>query len=260
MSCSSLLFPYSAYPHKMCSQVLTEGHPLSSVTADSASAASYSQQDGFSEQGENVDRGKDQHEYSITTQSDNPHSNHGNQVPLVFSHLEPTRGETVSTSCGECVHVLCRVDLCQHQTCQNCGQKHILTEDSSCLASSSLPEPGSEAETLLDSLQSLSMSSSTGVASGNQDFDHPAERRAMVTAPEHSCGASNSVSSSSTHWVWPDRYSGGHSSRALCHSCRAEVMRVDYLDDVTVDDLAGYFDQLLYLPRPMSEMAELMYT
>ena len=207
-----------------------------------------------------MDSGKDQHEYSITTQSEHPHSNHGNQVPLVFSHLEPTRGETVSTSCGDCVQAVCGVDLCQHQTCQNCGQNHIATENGSCLASSSVPEPGPEAETLLDSLQSLSMSSSTGVASGNQHFDHPAERRAMVTVPEHSYGASNSVSGSPTHWVLPDRYSNGHASRALCHSCRAEVMRMDYLDDVTVDDLAGYFDQLLYLPRPMSEMAELMYT
>ena len=82
----------------------------------------------------------------------------------------------------------------------------------------------------------------------------------MVTALEHFCGISNSVSGSPTHWVWPDRYSYGHASGALCHSCRAEVMRVDYLDDVTVDDLTGYFDQLLYLPRPTSEMAELMYT
>ena len=31
-------------------------------------------------------------------------------------------------------------------------------------------------------------------------------------------------------------------------------------DDTTVDELAGYFDLMLYLPRPMSEMAELMYT
>ena len=29
-------------------------------------------------------------------------------------------------------------------------------------------------------------------------------------------------------------------------------------DDVTVDDLAGYFDQMLHLPRPMSDMAQLM--
>lgn len=31
-------------------------------------------------------------------------------------------------------------------------------------------------------------------------------------------------------------------------------------DDTTVDDLAGYLDELMHLPKPMSEMAELMYT
>ena len=35
---------------------------------------------------------------------------------------------------------------------------------------------------------------------------------------------------------------------------------VSWLPHVTVDDLAGYFDQMLHLPRPMSDMAQLMYT
>ena len=39
------------------------------------------------------------------------------------------------------------------------------------------------------------------------------------------------------------------------HTCRQEAL----WEDITVDDLAGYMDQLLYLPRPMSDMAELMY-
>lgn len=39
-------------------------------------------------------------------------------------------------------------------------------------------------------------------------------------------------------------------------SCRQEVL---YHNDVTVDELAGYLDELLHLPRPMSDMAELMY-
>ena len=38
-------------------------------------------------------------------------------------------------------------------------------------------------------------------------------------------------------------------------TCRQEAL----WEDITVDDLAGYMDQLLYLPRPMSDMAELMY-
>ena len=48
-------------------------------------------------------------------------------------------------------------------------------------------------------------------------------------------------------WVW---------SRG-CHSnCRNAALGVgsSYVDDdVTVDDLAGYFDQMLNLPRPMSD-------
>ena len=38
-------------------------------------------------------------------------------------------------------------------------------------------------------------------------------------------------------------------------TCRQEAL----WEDITVDDLAGYMDQLLYLPRPMSDSAELMY-
>ncbi len=32
------------------------------------------------------------------------------------------------------------------------------------------------------------------------------------------------------------------------------------LDDTTVDELAGYLEEMMYLPKPMSDMAELMYT
>ena len=31
-------------------------------------------------------------------------------------------------------------------------------------------------------------------------------------------------------------------------------------DDTTPEELAAYFDQLLYFPKPMSAMAEMMYT
>ena len=39
-------------------------------------------------------------------------------------------------------------------------------------------------------------------------------------------------------------------------SCRQQAL----YNDVTVEELAGYLDELLYLPKPMSDMAELMYT
>lgn len=41
-------------------------------------------------------------------------------------------------------------------------------------------------------------------------------------------------------------------------TCRQEACY--YPNDITVDELAGYLDELLYLPQPMSDMAELMYT
>ena len=32
------------------------------------------------------------------------------------------------------------------------------------------------------------------------------------------------------------------------------------MDDTTPEELAAYFDQLLHIPKPMSQMAEMMYT
>ncbi len=52
-------------------------------------------------------------------------------------------------------------------------------------------------------------------------------------------------------------------SMALLRSCREEAAAVanrNYLDDTTVDDLAGYLDEIMFIPKPMSAMAELMYT
>ncbi|KFM80788.1 hypothetical protein X975_06736, partial [Stegodyphus mimosarum] len=34
----------------------------------------------------------------------------------------------------------------------------------------------------------------------------------------------------------------------------------DNTDDITVDELAGYFENLVYIPKKMSHMAEMMYT
>ena len=50
-------------------------------------------------------------------------------------------------------------------------------------------------------------------------------------------------------------------SLAVLKSCREEAaVGMSYLDDTTVDDLAGYLDEIMFIPKPMSEMAELMYT
>ena len=39
----------------------------------------------------------------------------------------------------------------------------------------------------------------------------------------------------------------------------ASIQRMNF-DDTTPEELASYFDQLLYFPKPMSAMAEMMYT
>lgn len=40
---------------------------------------------------------------------------------------------------------------------------------------------------------------------------------------------------------------------------RLQGARMNF-DDTTPEELASYFDQLLYFPKPMSAMAEMMYT
>lgn len=53
------------------------------------------------------------------------------------------------------------------------------------------------------------------------------------------------------------------SGAPVLRSCREEAAStasVNHLDDTTVDDLAGYLDEIMFIPKPMSEMAELMYT
>ena len=61
-------------------------------------------------------------------------------------------------------------------------------------------------------------------------------------------------------------HSGASTAPHRAISCRQqEAVYSNYsgrynLDDTTVDELAGYFDEMMYLPKPMSEMAELMYT
>jgi len=55
------------------------------------------------------------------------------------------------------------------------------------------------------------------------------------------------------------------SASCICPPCRLsnpqscrEQAQVDC--DVTVDDLAGYMETVLFIPKPMSSMAEMMYT
>ena len=61
----------------------------------------------------------------------------------------------------------------------------------------------------------------------------------------------------------------GKSSTDISKSCsnqfrKAQSSNIPHgevnFDDTTPEELAAYFDQLLHIPKPMSAMAEMMYT
>lgn len=90
---------------------------------------------------------------------------------------------------------------------------------------------------------------SSRVTNQNSDED--------IIASFNSLSVSNSGSSSLR--LVPTNVSGG--SHLSCRQQAATYGRPGrYFDDTTVDDLAGYLDEIMFLPKPMSEMAELMYT
>ena len=110
---------------------------------------------------------------------------------------------------------------------------------------------------LLHQMKSLTVSSDTSRTSEDQleqFHDHFDTNSPDCRHREELVVSSNAVASGNHGpWAWPR---GGHSNG----SCRDEALGVGYVDDITVEDLAGYFDQMLHLPKPMSDMAQLMYT
>ena len=155
--------------------------------------------------------------------------------PLVFSHLEPTATDLpASTIAASHVSVPFHSSV-EHSHHQQCCPRSIHRQES-------------DDTLLVDQLQSLAVST-TSSASGTSSYQLSSEHQDNLSP------STTHVVASGNHnqWAWSR---GGHGNV----SCRDEALGVGFMDDVTVDDLAGYFDQMLHLPKPMSEMAQLMYT
>ena len=166
--------------------------------------------------------------------------NGGKRPPLVFSHLEhtPVAEDT------DCVPIPFQggMEQNQHQCLSCCARR--MSETSSVHGS------GCEQDCqLLTQLQSLTVSPSGRMREDGavpQLFGHDYLQRGTESS-ESGCACG----SHTPQWAW---------SRGCHGNCRDAELGVGYVDDVTVEDLAGYFDQMLHLPRPMSDMAQLMYT
>ena len=173
------------------------------------------------------------------------------RVPLVFSHLEPTQAETIGINSASVSTPCSRMER-RRRICQNCADIHIHAESESGEVGNSM-QAVCETDSLSNGLESLTVSNTTDTTCTckcmcGQDQAHLCGTRFPPAISEHG----STVSGDSTQWVWPCSHGNG--------SCGGEALGVGYMEDVTVEDLAGYFDQMLYLPRPMSEMAQLMYT
>ena len=104
---------------------------------------------------------------------------------------------------------------------------------------------------LLTQLQSLSVSRRDTVHDGSSSLLGAPQFHSNYPHSESDDGASVVAGRNGSQWAWSRGYHG---------NCRGEALGVGYVDDVTVEDLTGYLDQMLHLPKPMSDMAQLMYT
>ena len=185
--------------------------------------------------------------------------------PLVFSHLEPTTTDpngfaTDTNSVSGSFHSGLEQSPGNHCSHSSRSTTHRQTE------SENMPTACEQEVLLLNQLQSLTVSSPASCCDTLKTHDHrfgpnadsPVDLNVAASNSAHlsdRAPTSTNIDASSHlgQWAWScGSYGNGR--------CRDEALGVGYVDDVTVDDLAGYFDQMLHLPKPMSEMAQLMYT
>ena len=168
--------------------------------------------------------------------------------PLVFSHLEHT---SLAEGPGEagCVPVPFQGGLePSHHQCLSCSSRRMSEEGRR--------EGGGcyehDSHQLLTQLQSLTVSpNEEGAIVGRISDTEATPQFGAHSVHTDSSLEEGGACGGHAQWAW---------SRGCHGNCREEALGVGYVDDVTVDDLAGYFDQMLHLPRPMSDMAQLMYT
>ena len=178
------------------------------------------------------------------------HGNNERPHP-VFSHLEHTTG--VDNSGAGCVSIPFHCGTEPRRPQQECTSCASRRRDGECverqerdLHTQRYCDERHDTQ-LVSRLQSLSVAQQhtqnecTPQLGG--DYNHHGDPVSDAARVADSNGA---------QWVW---------SRGCHGNCRGEALGVGYVqDDVTVDDLTGYFDQMLHLPKPMSDMAKLMYT
>ena len=177
----------------------------------------------------------------------------GGRPPLVFSHLEHTSVAEDATGCGP-VPFQSGMELGQHQ-CLSCScrtQKETTRGREGEVYGDGCDQDGH----LLTQLQSLTVSPhEEGSASiGRMSDNGVAPQLYGPDCLHRETESEGGACGGQAQWAW---------SRCCHGNCRNAALGVgsSYVDDdVTVDDLAGYFDQMLHLPRPMSDMAQLMYT
>ena len=155
--------------------------------------------------------------------------------PLVFSHLDGTSGHSNNTRSGTCT---CSAEDVEPDVVES-KQTHVCPICRKVGDDKALELEGTQE--MIESFNVLCVSSPTCAAT-----------------PQ--CVPTQSSVNLSHLPATPTGLCPSTTPRMLCRTCRQEACAPCYLDDTTVDDLAGYLDQIVFLPKPMSEMAELMYT
>ncbi|XP_076869946.1 oxidative stress-responsive serine-rich protein 1 [Brachyhypopomus gauderio] len=107
------------------------------------------------------------------------------------------------------------------------------------------PCPCGQQECQCSGWRSLEVYSFTGL----RDVISECERKLPSTVDAMQSSRTQAAAGSNT---------GGSASSSSPRSCSEQARA--YVDDITIEDLSGYMEYYLYIPKKMSHMAEMMYT